>query len=84
MGNKFDRVIVPNVPLASAFNEMLNNFWLAPIIKGVINMYQAPLFKTLPADSFLWGYEDDFVDAATAFKPMPFKNFGVLALVSRY
>lgn len=81
-GNKYDPVIVPNVPLTSAFEMMrTSNFIKRISIRNIISLYQAPLFKRLPADSYLWGYEDPFVDLATLANPMPFKNFGVLVLV---
>lgn len=39
VGTKFDRVIVPNVPLASAFDMMRQGFFMKSIVKSVINVY---------------------------------------------
>lgn len=83
LGNKYDPVFVPNVPLTSAFEMMrTGNFLIRFGVNRLIDMHKSKLFKRLPADSFLWGYEDRFVTMASAFKPMPFENFGVLVMVN--
>lgn len=74
--------MVPNIPLTSAFEMMrTRNFLMKFGIRRLFDMHKPKLFKRLPADSFLWGYEDSFVTMASAFEPMPFENFGVLVLV---
>lgn len=46
----------------------------------------AEAFLNLPAQRFIWGYDDDFFSLAKAFmslkKPMPYDKFGLLAHVS--
>ena len=82
VGGQYDPVVVPNIPLASALQLMNENFFMKFSIGVALNAFQPQLFQKLPADSFLWGYEDSFFAFAQSFKPMPFDKFGVLVMVS--
>ena len=82
VGGQYDPVVVPNIPLASALQLMNENFFMKLSIGVALNAFQPQLFQKLPADSFLWGYEDSFFAFAQSFKPMPFDKFGVLVMVS--
>lgn len=83
-GYRYDPVIVPNIPLTSGLEMIKNSGFLEGwAIKSAITSFSQPLFLRLPADSFLWGYEDSFVNFAKLTKPMPFDQFGVLVLKNR-
>lgn len=84
VGHRYDPVIVPNIPMISTLEVMRQSSFLKSLaIHQMLILYSQTMFRRLPADSFLWGYEDSFVDFAKLDKPMPFENFGILVMVSR-
>lgn len=77
-------MVVPNVPLFSvAWNLKKVAFWEEMVVKGVLLTVPTKPFVTVPADSFLWGYDDKLFDAIKTLTPTPpkFDKFGMLTTV---
>ncbi|XP_058123242.1 scavenger receptor class B member 1-like [Anopheles ziemanni] len=67
-GKPFDQVVVPNVVFLSAVaKKRSETYWSNMMFNtAAIGLGAAP-FMTLPADSFIWGYEDSLLGLAKTF-----------------
>ncbi|XP_055537622.1 lysosome membrane protein 2 isoform X1 [Wyeomyia smithii] len=81
-GMQYDKVIVPNVPMLTAASKYFyESFFQKVLLNSALSGVNAVPFKTLPVDSFLWGYEDKLLNLANQFSfnsEISFKKFGIL------
>lgn len=83
-GRQLDTLVVPNIPLFSvAWNLKKVAFWEEMAVKAVLLTVPTNPFVTVPAHSFLWGYDDKLFDAIKTLTPTPpkFEKFGMLTTV---
>ncbi|XP_053682925.1 lysosome membrane protein 2-like isoform X2 [Sabethes cyaneus] len=81
-GMQYDKVVIPNVPMLTAVSKYFHeSFYKKMILNTALNSVNAVPFKTLPVDSFLWGYEDELLNLAKKFSfdsEISFEKFGIL------
>lgn len=78
-GRQFDQVIVPNIPLISAFAFIKDESYLFRAATAMgIESTNPKLFTKVAADSLLWGYTDGLVNVIQTFKTLPSGKFGLL------
>ncbi|XP_059614955.1 uncharacterized protein LOC132260689 [Phlebotomus argentipes] len=82
-GSDMDNVIVPNIPMLTAMKKIKGrNVFVQMALDATLKSTQSTVFKNLPVNEFLWGYEDGLISISKAMLPIdeqpPFEKFGLL------
>ncbi|XP_049768055.1 lysosome membrane protein 2-like [Schistocerca cancellata] len=75
-----DKVVVPNIILITAVNELRELFFVYQVaMDTAFRSFGTKPFVQVPVSNLLWGYSDPLFDLAKLRHPMPIDKFGLLA-----
>ncbi|XP_058459928.1 lysosome membrane protein 2 isoform X2 [Malaya genurostris] len=81
-GMQYDKVVIPNIPMLTAISKIYEeSFYKKMLLNAALTNVNAEPFKSLPVDSFLWGYVDELLSLAKRFSfddEVSFEKFGIL------
>ncbi|XP_055858648.1 scavenger receptor class B member 1 [Episyrphus balteatus] len=79
VGDRFQNVIVPNIPLLSASVSVDKmSFFQKFTASHAINALNLDAFLEVPIDDFIWGYSDKLINVLRNFMPELRPKFGML------